>query len=89
MQPAQLVGGVYSRFPIPFLSHILPNEGRGRAEFGCQLAAFRLEHVANDNPGSFCDEQTSFRCAVPACSSTDEYDFSFETILFVDVGGSL
>src|ERR1700758_4302333 len=65
MQSAQLVGSVYSRFPIPFLRHILPNEGRGRAEFGCQLAAFGLEHVANDNPGSFCNEQTSFRCPCP------------------------
>src|SRR5215469_6994011 len=83
MQAAQLLGRTYRRFPIRFLRHILPNERGGRAKFGCQLAAFRLDHIANDDLGSFRDEQASLGCTLPACSSTDEYDFPFEAIHFV------
>jgi hypothetical protein len=62
------------------LRHILPDERCGRAKFGCQLAALRLEHIANDDPGSLCDEQASLGCALPAGSPTDEYDFPIEAI---------
>ena len=32
------------------------------------MAALRLEHIANDDPGSFCGEQASLSGALPACS---------------------
>jgi len=82
MQAAQLLARTYRRFPIRFLRRILPNERGGRAKFECQLAAFRLKHVANDDLGSFRDEQASLGCALTACSSTDEYDFPFEAVHF-------
>src|SRR3984893_18609376 len=53
------------------------------AKFGCKLVALRLKHVANDDPRSLCDEQASLGCALSARSSTDKYDFPFETIPFV------
>jgi hypothetical protein len=59
MQAAQLLRRIYRRFPIPFLRHILPYERCGIAEFGCKLAALRLEHITNDDPRSFCGEQAS------------------------------
>jgi hypothetical protein len=65
------------------LHHILPYERGGIAKFGCKLVALRLKHVANDDPRSLCDEQASLGCALSARSSTDEYDFPFETIHFV------
>jgi len=83
VQPAQFPGRIYRRFPIPFLRHILPNECCSRAKLRCQLAAFRLEYIANDDPGSFCGEQASLGCTLSACSSTDEYDLPFEAIHFV------
>src|SRR6266478_9746984 len=63
--------------------NILPYERCGVAKFGCELAALRLEHIANDDPCSFCGEQASLGCALSACSSTDEYDFAFKAIHFV------
>src|SRR5205823_7900120 len=80
---AQLLSCIYRRVPIPFLHHILPYKRCGIAEFGCELAAFRLEHIANDDPRSFCGEQASLGCALSACSATDEYDFFFEAVHFV------
>jgi hypothetical protein len=65
------------------LHHILPYERCSIAKFGCELAALRLEHIANDDPRYFCGEQASLGCALSACSSTDEYDFAFEAIHFV------
>src|ERR1700736_6030559 len=53
------------------------------AKFGCKLAALRLEHIANDDPRSFCGEQASLGCALSACASTDKYDFPFEAIHFL------
>jgi len=63
-------------FPISFLRYIVPYERCGMAKFGCKLAALRLEHIANNDPRSFGDEQASRGCALSACSATDEYDFS-------------
>ena len=60
----------------------MPYERRGTAEFRCKLSALLLEHIANNNPRSFGDEQESPGRALTACSSTDEYDFPFETIHF-------
>jgi len=82
MQSTQLICGVYRRCPVAFLRHILPHKDSGRAKLRCQLAAFRLEHVANDNPGAFRDEQARLGCTLPACSPTDEYCLPFETIHF-------
>jgi hypothetical protein len=65
------------------LRHILPYERCGIAEFGCKLAALRLEHITNDNPRSFCGEQASLGGALSACAPTDEYDFAFEAIQFL------
>jgi len=58
----------------------VPYERRGTAKFGCKLSALRLKHIANNDPRSFSDEQASLGRALTACSSTDEYDFPFETI---------
>jgi len=42
-----------------------------------------LEEAALENdPGAFCGDQASLGCALPARSSTDEYDFPFEAIHF-------
>jgi hypothetical protein len=73
------------------MSHILPDERCGITKFGCNLAALWLEHIANDDPRSFCDEQPSLSCALSACSSTDKYDFASQAIhlvlhLLADVG---
>jgi hypothetical protein len=80
MQAAQLFRRIYRRFPIPFLRHILPDECRGMAKFGCKPAALGLAHIADDDPRSFCSEQASLGCALSACASTDQYDFPFEAI---------
>jgi hypothetical protein len=76
VQPTQLLSRIYRRFPIPLLSHILTDERCGITKFGCNLVALWLEHIANDDPRSFCDEQPSLSCALSARSSTDEYDFA-------------
>jgi hypothetical protein len=65
------------------LHHILPYESGGIAKFRCKLVALRLKNVANEDPRSLCDEQASLGCALSARSSTDKYDFPFETIHFV------
>jgi hypothetical protein len=62
------------------LRHILPYERCGIAEFGCKLAALRLEHITNDNLRSFCGEQASLGGALSACAPTDQYYFPFEAI---------
>jgi len=60
----------------------MPYERRGTAKFGCKLSALRLEHIANNDPRSFSDEQASLGRALTACTTTDEYDFPFETVHF-------
>ena len=65
------LGSIYRCFPFPFLGYIVPYERRGTAEFRCKLSALLLEHIANNNPRSFGDEQESLGRALTACSSTD------------------
>ena len=77
VQAAELLCGIYRRFPIPFLRHIMPYEHYGTAQFGSQLMALRLKHIANHDPCSFRDEQASLGRALSACASADEYDFPF------------
>ena len=57
--------------------------GEGLDAIRNEKAALWLEHIANNDPRSFGDEQASLGCALSACSSTDEYDFAFEAIHFV------
>jgi hypothetical protein len=80
MQTAEFLCRIYRRFPIPFLRHILPYEYCGIAQFGSQLMALRLKHIANHDPCSFRDEQASLGRALSACASADEYDFPFQAI---------
>jgi hypothetical protein len=80
MQSAELLCGIYRRFPIPFLRHILPYENCGIAQFGSELTALRLKHIANDDSRSLRDKQASLGRALSACASADDYDFPFEAI---------
>jgi hypothetical protein len=80
MQATELLGRVYRRFPIPFSRHILPYEHGGIAQFRSELTSLRLEHIANDDPCSFRDEQASLGRALSTSASADEYDFPFEAI---------
>ena len=50
--------------------------------WSCKLAAFPLEHIANDHPRSFRGEQAGFGCALPAGTPTNEYDLAFESSHF-------
>jgi hypothetical protein len=47
---------------------------------GSELTPLRLEHIANDDPCSFRDEQASLGRALSACASADKDDFPFEAI---------
>jgi hypothetical protein len=62
--------------PNPFLESHLEGRRRGATKFRCNLAALWLEHIANDDARSFCDEQPSLSCALSSCPATDEYDFA-------------
>jgi hypothetical protein len=62
------------------LGYIVPYERCSMTQFRRKLLALRLDHIANNNSRSFGDEQASLGLALTACSSTDEYDFPFETI---------
>ena len=53
------------------LGYIVPYERCSMTQFRRKLLALRLDHIANNNPRSFCDEQESLGRALTACSSTD------------------
>jgi hypothetical protein len=86
VQPAQFLRRIYRRFPVPFLSHIVPYKRGGVAQFGCKPAPFWLEHVTNNHPCSFGDEQASLGRTLSSRSPTDEYDFVFQAIHFSSIG---
>jgi group II intron reverse transcriptase/maturase len=54
----------------------------GVIKFGCKLTTLRLEHIANDDPRSFCGEQASLGCALSACAPLISMTFPLRRSIF-------
>ena len=80
VQAAECLGRTDRGLPVLFLRHVLAHEARGAAEFGGKLAAFRFQHVADDDARAFRDAQTRLGGALPARAAADQDDFVLETI---------
>ncbi len=76
MQSAERCGGFDGVGPVLLLGDVLADEDGGIAQFGGELLALRFQHVADDDFGTFGDEQARFSLALSASAATDQDDFA-------------